>query len=535
MARYLGLGTDEPNQDSERRVAAALRQLPDDWTVLHSVTWQSKRGARQGDGEADFLILHPEFGIIVLEVKGGDIEVINGRWKSTDRLGVVHEIKNPFEQAIASKHALLKRLEGESFGGRVRIGHAVAFPHLDELPPVGLASNRVISWTVSDLAAPLEALQKVVTHWNLKSGLTQTEFRQVVQILAPTVTVRRRLAHDTTVSEAGLLTLTADQISAFSGLHAARGGVVIGGAGTGKTVLAIARAQQLARDGFRTLLLCFNDLLGADLAAQFPEGQSLVAGTFHSLCMREARRAKLSVPATPDSDWWERQAPSYLIEAAALNGTQFDAVVIDEGQDFAPDWLDAVRCLLSDTANAPYFVFSDPRQELWGRNWSSGLNSELRYELQINLRNTRPIAKKVASSVGASIPTRGVDGPTPIWRDVHDPKRIERDVIAVAESLVDEGYGPKRLIVLCQTTRHIGRLREHTVGPYSFGQWGGNGIPVESISRFKGLESEAVIVVLEEGIVGRDHILSYVGISRARSLLAVIGTQAQRNAINWDR
>ncbi|WP_122879286.1 nuclease-related domain-containing protein [Burkholderia pseudomallei] len=107
MAKYIGLGTDDPVEDSEKRVAAALQRLSDDWTVLHHVSWQSKRGGRQGDGEADFVLVHPRKGILVLEVKGGGIEIETGRWFTTDRNGRRFAIKNPFEQAVASKHALV--------------------------------------------------------------------------------------------------------------------------------------------------------------------------------------------------------------------------------------------------------------------------------------------------------------------------------------------------------------------------------------------------------------------------------------------
>lgn len=89
MARYIGLGQDEPSEDSEHRVATALRRLPDDWIIFHHVSWQSRRSGRQGDGEADFVVLHPKRGLLVLEVKGGGIEIHDGRWSTIDRRGDV--------------------------------------------------------------------------------------------------------------------------------------------------------------------------------------------------------------------------------------------------------------------------------------------------------------------------------------------------------------------------------------------------------------------------------------------------------------
>jgi hypothetical protein len=51
---------------------ALKQQLDERWTVLHHVRWLEKRqGGRARDGETDFLVAHPEYGALVLEVKGG--------------------------------------------------------------------------------------------------------------------------------------------------------------------------------------------------------------------------------------------------------------------------------------------------------------------------------------------------------------------------------------------------------------------------------------------------------------------------------
>ena len=63
------------------------------------MSWQSPIGKRQADGEADFVMIHPDHGVLVVEVKGGRIRTSEGEWYSVDRHGAEHEIKNPFEQA----------------------------------------------------------------------------------------------------------------------------------------------------------------------------------------------------------------------------------------------------------------------------------------------------------------------------------------------------------------------------------------------------------------------------------------------------
>src|SRR6185312_812806 len=185
----------------------------------------------------------------------------------------------------------------------VRIGHAVVLPSEFEMPALGPAATREITFVRPDLDNVESKLNSCFRHWSLQASLTPTETKQIVRALAPTVSLRKTLRSEAADAEVGLMTLTADQIEALSGLRASRGGLVLGGAGTGKTVLAIARAQQLARDGFRTLLVCFNELLGDDLASRLAEDSRITAGTFHGLCFQQANRAGLQIPSHRSKAW----------------------------------------------------------------------------------------------------------------------------------------------------------------------------------------------------------------------------------------
>jgi hypothetical protein len=509
--------------------------LGNDWTILHHVSWQSLRDGRQGDGEADFLLVHPKIGLIVIEVKGGGIDVHDGRWYSTDRNGVRHPIKNPYEQAVASKYALLKWLKSLGFA-RCPLGHAVVFPHIDKLPPLGPAATRQITFLRSDLPNIEIALRGCARHWALTADLPKSDVNEIIRHLAPSVRLNRSLSEASAAAESRLIELTAEQVAAFAGLRASRGGLILGAAGTGKTVLAIARAQQLGREGFNTLFVCYNEILGNELATSTQDTERLSTGTFHSLCFREANRARISVPSSPSTEWWENDAAEILVEACDKTETTFDAIVIDEGQDFAPSWIDALRCITAQRDDTPFYVFADPRQDIWMRNWASSIDFQFSYELHRNLRNTHPIAEKVSASIGEALrPPFGAHGPPVRWRDLRDETRPLSDILAAVEQLIDHGFGPQNLVVLCAASTTAQHLREHSVGPYSFGAWRSNGIPVETIARFKGMEAEAIVLVLESGQTERDRTACYVGLSRARSVLVVIGPANKRNFINWAR
>lgn len=533
MAEYFGLGADEPDEQSEKIVADFLRRLPNPWIILHHVSWQGVRGARQGDGEADFIVLHPQRGAIVIEVKGGGIHLDKGRWQTTDRFGHVYAIKNPYEQAVASKHALVEWLKRFTFNSRIRVGHAVAFPHHAQLPSLGPVAPPEISFSLTELSDIENSILRCVRHWQCSANLSASETQILTSSLAPTVEVKRKLFNSSNQAEERILTLTAEQVAIFSGLRAARGGLVLGSAGTGKTVLAVARAQQLARDGFRTLLVCYNELLGEQLAKSLDNTPNLTTSTYHGLCMGAARKAKRSIPTELTESWWENEAPDLLLTSSGNSEDGYDAVVVDEGQDFSPLWLDSLRLVLNSGKASPFFVFADPRQDIWKRQWRDDEDYPFSWELTLNLRNTEPIARKVSAIAGFDCVPTGVTGPKPEWRCPVGDKVEEGDVLDTLQRLIDEGFRPGSLVILTNSPKTCGRLRDRTAGSFSLGKWGGKGFSVETIRRFKGLESQGILLVLEQCDMEEARLLAYIGTSRARSVLSVVGSAEFKKEFSW--
>ncbi|MGH7490683.1 MAG: NERD domain-containing protein [bacterium] len=103
--------------DSKRRAEVTIyealaAQLSDPWVVFYSVPWigRERPASRRADGEADFVVAHPDLGFIAIEVKGGGIKVARDGWASTDRAGSTHQIKDPFQQALRSKHVLQDKI-----------------------------------------------------------------------------------------------------------------------------------------------------------------------------------------------------------------------------------------------------------------------------------------------------------------------------------------------------------------------------------------------------------------------------------------
>jgi hypothetical protein len=188
---------------SERDTFNALSRLPDPWRVFHGVAWQQKRGRRQADGEADVVLLHPQHGLLVVEAKGGDIEVDKGAWYSTDVQGHRHRIKNPFVQATSSKHALVEYLKSRVPSiGHLPAGHAVAFPRMIGIRHLGPAGGDAITLDARALERPSAAIDVLVDHWSLVASITHLQVDLISDLLAPTTQVRSALRSTVASSEA---------------------------------------------------------------------------------------------------------------------------------------------------------------------------------------------------------------------------------------------------------------------------------------------------------------------------------------------
>ena len=526
MARvYSDSGQDLPH--SERRTLEALRTLDDRWTVFHSTAWQSIRNGRQADGEADVILLHPRRGLLVLEVKGGRLKITEGDWWSIDRHNRRHRIKDPFRQAVDSKYSLLRYLRERGVNTRqVPICHGVVFPDVLIEDRIGWSAPRDIVIDVAGLRIPAASVAKVFEHWNQTAALTPAVESELVRLVRPTVTLRLPLRESLESAREHLVRMTDVQLKAFRQLRRNRRALVLGGAGTGKTVLALARAREFAEMGHATLLTCYNSLL-ADHLSRMTESVDLVeVRSFHALCVSEARTAGLAIPRDPGPAWWEVEAPRLLMQAARSR-RRFEAIVVDEGQDFAAGWISALLQLAGDD-ETPFYVFADSHQELFDRNWAVP-DSWPQFILDLNCRNTRRIAELVAGVYGDDVESMIGGGAVPLVHSSAGREEGAQIVQAMVHRLLtDERLEPEQVAVLSDDRRFVDRLRSKLAGDHPFTPFGGTGVIAETVQRFKGLESDVVVLQLSDSLLAagdKGRRFAYVGMSRAKLVLVVIASR----------
>ena len=253
------------------RLAEALEP---DWTVFYSRPWLgiTATGAER-DGEADFVLAHPKLGFLMLEVKGGGIsyDPATETWRSTDRNGVRHRIKDPFEQAKKAKYGLLEKLRERRDWPHdrfVRVRHGVVFPDAEN-PPGQLRADmsRELICCRPGLANISRWVRERLSGWD-EEAPRRDGVQVMERLLASPFTLRVPLGHVLDEDERAINVLTPEQFHILDAVGMIPRIAAGGAAGAGKTVVAMEDAWRMADAGARTLFTCLSDPLADDVRTQ---------------------------------------------------------------------------------------------------------------------------------------------------------------------------------------------------------------------------------------------------------------------------
>jgi len=541
---------------AERLLYAQFQvQLPADFTVLHGVSWLVRdRRHRDEDGELDFLLVHPRLGLMVLEVKGGAIGCRAGTWYSRSRSGEEHPIKNPFDQARSNKYKLLDQLgwvpATSPYVGLYNrhLSHAVAFPDTaDAGSSIGLYGDSTIMLDSADLHQLEATVHRLMGHTDQSYLLPAEAIKALVETLAPTrelpaLGLASAILHEQTAFRI----LTEGQFHLLNLLGKTTQAAIGGCAGAGKTMLAMEKARRLAAEGWRVLFVCFNYALADTVEAGLQQVAGQLTVRHYARLVRDlCKAAGIELPNEKKLDEAARQEffnmtmPLYLEQAATLLKTnRYDAIIVDEGQDFFDLWLSSLRGLLADEAGV-FYVFYDDNQRVYGAervalaDWSGP-----RFNLDVNCRNTQRIHAEVLRYYqGEQRPTAlGPDGRQPTryglqQDDATNRQRVLRQVLA--ELVQHQGLPTRDLVILTPLSEErsafkdglkLGNLRLSWHRKQAVDE-----VKVSTIYRFKGLERAVVLLAeLAEAREGmeRDYLM-YVALSRACNQLIVVGELPQ--------
>ncbi|WP_129336309.1 nuclease-related domain-containing DEAD/DEAH box helicase [Cellulomonas endophytica] len=521
---------------AERAVWEALRdQLPDDVVVFVNLLLLDGPDER----EIDALVAWPDLGLCVVEVKGGHVSRRDGQWVQGSGTRA-YEI-DPVFQARRARHTLHDLLRQHGLHAwRARTADLVVLPHT--VVPHGWASAGSPAGTVvgredlDQLAAHVK--RAIDVHGTGHAHLAADDVAPLVDFLGGAFPSQVEVLASAAQIEDRVEQMTRDQARMLDHLRSFDRLRIIGGAGSGKTWLALEQARRRAAAGERVALVCYSRGLGRYLeritATWPPKQRPAFVGLFHDLPLQWG-----AAPGSDDdADYFERRLPLQLAELADARdeAERFDCVVVDEAQDFSALWWPSlVRCLRDREAGG-LWVFMDEDQRIFDRDGSAPITLPP-VRLDENLRSTKQIAQCFGSFGTSTVKPRGAAGAPVRLVDVPADGAVTT-ADRVVDALLDEGWQPGQIALLTTGRRHPEQVNAVEMGGHAV-YWdrffAGEDVFYGHVLGFKGLE-RTVVVLVANGFrdSGRARSMLYTGLSRARVLLVLVGPRGEVERIGGD-
>jgi hypothetical protein len=484
------------------------------WFAMHSLNLPQHEYKRFGEID---LVVCGQDGVFVLEVKGGDVSCRDGIWETRNRYGSTEPLReSPFRQAEGALHGLRKKLPAELATAFV-FGYAVVMPDVGGMPE-SAEWDRAVLADARSFRQFEQWLKKLISHWRNKDRIganaSPEQLRRLRQFLRPEFESVMPLHASAHAIDMRVAQLTEDQLRYIDVVEVNDRVICSGGAGTGKTMLALELAKRWSASGMKVALTCHSVWLKAHLEKSAPPGVTVSLAS--------------SIPVT----------------ARRAGIEKFDALIVDEGQDVLN--MDALGCLDSillgglDGGRWSFFHDANNQSGLCGEyrpeayEYLAGLGAA-RIPLKTNCRNSLPILERVQKALNADVGMSAV-GNGPAVREITVTSREDAAVSLHKELLKlvkDEGFSPSDIVILSPkpySQSCASMMPEHAgmhitvLDSYSPRGAGSGAIGFAQIDNFKGLESSVVWLVdmcapSVESSLRSSH---YVGMTRARALLGMI-------------
>lgn len=518
---------------SEEMIVEKLRdQLSEDSLIVVG----QRVSTDEKEHEVDILVAMPGAGIVAMEIKAGQITVEDGQWIQGS--GAKQYRIDPVAQCRDALYALRGFVSADPRWPQQyqRWTHMLVFPHAsipDDFALPDIRRNRIADRDQLDQLATIAYRLAQDSGSPDRPFLAPATVDRLAEVLGgrglPQRDVVARAAENADIADA----LTREQSVLLRAIDALPRVEIRGGAGSGKTFLALEQARRLSRAGQRVALICYSHGLAGYLkrvtGGWRRREQPAYVGEFHALGV------EWGAPVGPDErvrseetvHWWEVELPRLMAELADQlpDGKKFDAVIVDEAQDFADQWWRPVIGALRDGENGRLLIVGDAGQSVFERAGRPPVDL-VPLVLDHNLRNTRQIASAFLPLVGQRMELRGGTGPEVRYVEVG----AGEDLVAAGDDeavrLLDEGWEPRDVALLVTGSRHPMQVELQKEGNDAYWEtfWDGEDIFYGHVLGFKGLERPAVVLVCNH----HDHVdrlreRIYVGLSRATDVLVVVG------------
>lgn len=536
-----------PGQYTEIDVLRQLvAQLPDTFTLFHSVDWAQIKPTGDSHGEIDIVVVNQSGDVALLEVKAGELQFTpQGIFK---RYGP--EIQSVNNQTRWQFGGIQHRLR--SAGLDIRLMHFLVLPDVSvetEAATIGFPRERLLDRT------DCEALGQVILS-RLGSGQPNPAQEKVCAFLldrlhckVDVATLAGRL-QSWTQHFAGGLAEWVPRIHPPSRIIR-----VQGTAGSGKTQLALSLLRQAVSSGQQAAYICFNRPLADHMREIAPP--SCEVQTFHQLCWSEthgetpddgAHQISAGVSQTQLAESIARYA-----EVLTQRGPDLDVLIIDELQDFQEDWLltlvDRVRVLghtdetpIQTTRPIGLYLLDDPDQCLYTDRAELDITEAVVVECRDNHRSPRRIVETINQLQLARQP---INPRSPYVGELPEFRRwksgsadtLRARTVEAVQSCLKTGFSLGQICVLTWRGRERSRLLgEGCLGAWPLIRYTGRfddqmrpiytegELHIETIRRFKGQSSPAVVLteIDFQAWTDLERRLLFVGMTRASMHLELV-------------
>jgi hypothetical protein len=500
----------------ERDVLLALESsISDDYHCYHSVNWAAVTLTRQHHGEFDIVVLTPAAHLLVLEVKA-ELPKLEDL-----RLQLSHQ-----------RDGIRGRLKEEHLE-QVRVEHFLVLT--DNLLPagaegtIGLPLEKIIDSSALD-TLPHRIKEFATKSPTLTFGIharLQRFLENRFSLLPDPSTHIGQVRRASTVLAEGLATWV-PRIHDPNGVY-----LIEGTAGSGKTQLALALMRRAIEESERTAYFCFNRPLADHIARVAPS--QAIALTFHEFCLDfQARTLGQTIDFSEESVF--SVAAAAFIAAASGIEPRWDLLVIDEAQDFEPDWIHGLISCLSPEGSV--YILSDADQAVHPRP-AFELDGGVKVVSPENFRSPKKIVQAINQlrlsnkEVLARSPFPGESPQFHIYRTgTRNDEKTQLDTLEKClKGLVNDGFSTDEIALLSFAGRDNSlTLKQDRIGPWNLKRftgkfdksqnaiWTQGDLLADTIARFKG-QSAPVVVVTEIDFIEptpRDLMKLFVGLTRAQ-------------------
>jgi len=556
----------EETPPGEVDVYNMLSQAPQDWLCIHSLDIAPLIKSKYANTrrEIDFIFIIPNTGILCIEVKSHKHIGYDGvRWSP-------QSIKqSPFSQSSSASCAFFNALKyvAPEFG-RVPVLHCCIFPNanfdlmknlsvqpyelMDRRAFRGISTGEILAIELKKMLEEGIRASSVISA--MRGNLSARDMNRLLKLCQPLCKIkpspREEIEHRVVEND---LLLRHQQKPVLQLAKLNHRVVVNGGAGTGKTLIAICLAQELANQGYRVGFFCFNRLVGKWIQSQVQE--NVVAGPINSVL---AKYANIEIPKEPSKEFWH-ELPSLVADYCTDTYTDdvrfFDYIILDEAQDILAktNWFESLDyCLDGGFRKGKFIFFGDLSNQVL--NGATNLEQNLqqleseasptKWYLSENCRNYQIVGNAAVKLSGlidnpytGYVKTEQV--PTAYDIDTYDTNNTQVDkIITLVHHFLKLGYRQSEITLLT-----FSAIEYSSISPYELKKMfknltvdkGEEPIQLESVYTYKGMENKIVILFDVELVdVVQKRNLFYTGITRAtESIRILVAEQSIDILANW--